>query len=1634
MVSEISSGTTSDDDKIELLGQWWNFLGELQNKLRDLKGFRTLIYELMQNADDAEGVTEMTFQIGPEAVEVRNNGRFREKDFARMQDLGAGDKRKEANTTGALGFGFITAYLITDRPEVESAGRHWTMRPELLEAERVAQRRVPDRGGTRFRFPWAFDASDVRDKLKVEPLTPHAIFEFLDTLREVVPQAILFLRRVSRVDFGLAGEDLRTIKCQGERTAVEHSTEVSVEDSGQLYHWHILHGNFDADAAKLRATHGDRIEPPEKRSASVRLALPADGRAVEGLFFVTLPTQERLGMPFHVNADFFPRTDRKGLILDSDYQGDWNRAAVRGAARTLAAAAPRLPMLLQKPEQVWQLLKDVEAVSHQSGPEVNSAALVEFWKALKPAAMAAPIVLTRRYGWQIPRETFLLNAEDEEFAHVATLAEMRVADSRIDKYRDVMSSLGLPDFSVNHLVEAIRRAAPQSVWLADAPLWLGESDNQELLARQLERFLTRCPPDLKRALREELKSCVIAPGTDGRLHAPRNLLAADQGSMEVFAPLPLVTPFLDASAPKFVRQITPPLDAKAAIDQLIRLPRAVFDDLWRSDRSAVLSLIDWFAKHSRELTPSSVKSLRSLTIWPSSSGLHTLGELAIPAGKGFKDPLHLARMVDEDVVARHTELLRKLYVSELTLAEYTTKHVPEVFRVGRPRTETIRELVGLLARSLKELQNIAGAKEALEQCDLAECTDGKFRRPGSVYLPEADAVNILGEVLPVACLPEHRAAEVSDFLEWLEAAKAVRPSDVVARVYDLVKDAPTPEKRLILNRILLHVASRWTDEVAAERQLEWDSLRTVGWLPSRNDPAQWHKPTELYASFHRNLFHRSGASFLDLSLKEQHAAWEFLDFLGIQASPSPSLVVEHLLSCARDGSDLDLKVYSFLNRHNSDPAIKGLVGQRCLLLSDGSYHSPELTFLKDHGFGRFGVTLGHEWTKYLDLLRQIGVAERPTPAHAVEVLKGVSKESQLKNWPAVEPGDREVVWYCWEILDKGKAFFTMDLRHEFKGHRVVLNDQQVLQEPSGMYLNDRLALAEKFRDHLQHFLVSRRDGAWRALIGAGVRELHKCVSLMLLPPRVSRPNSFLQNRLAERRQLLKRVLDRLREKDPEWDVKSLDHVKINDAEPLRVRYNLDFFGDLKTVSSETEPVFLDETSQTIFVAPPGERPSQEFWIALARELATVIRPAADAGQVSAQFSFVLGADSLGKAASLLELAGILPLDGAASPTSTPEPGAGMGAKAASAPEEYAVSPTQVPEPESPENAEIQTNLAAPGFGASLPVPVSPLGEPLVQAADNSDSAVPHEARRLKPEPSTEIGDSHGTESRQSEEAANLALEGAQAVTGQKPKVGALIGTEKESRSEAPPTARHATPQSAASADEETDLSEDTADWVPECSPEQARGSYSTFTPRVVRIGSGRLEGKEPLEKDTMLEEEAHQLPTQTQAKRIQRKRSEPPQGIGRWGESFALEQFKDELSKKYRYAEIQTMRVRPVLDRSGKPMRECEGYRFRAEGVIVATLKWMNYDQESKLGFDIKIQEPSGVSYVEVKTTVDEARKDFELSAGEWEMAKQNRSKYQIGRVYNAGREQFARLENLTDPYGMWLEGTLEVRSLRIVI
>jgi hypothetical protein len=198
------------------------------------------------------------------------------------------------------------------------------------------------------------------------------------------------------------------------------------------------------------------------------------------------------------------------------------------------------------------------------------------------------------------------------------------------------------------------------------------------------------------------------------------------------------------------------------------------------------------------------------------------------------------------------------------------------------------------------------------------------------------------------------------------------------------------------------------------------------------------------------------------------------------------------------------------------------------------------------------------------------------------------------------------------------------------------------------------------------------------------------------------------------------------------------------------------------------------------------------------------------------------------------------------------------------------------------------------------------------------------------------------------------------------------------------------------------------DWVPLVPPGQAKVNVRDGTPRPP-TERNRTFGERPATGRV-------EPPGHDQDDEATTNRNPQSYAIGHWGEGYAFVALEAELSSRHPGAEV---------------VRADGNLRFIVDGVVVAEVRWHNWQEDRGVGYDILVREGEQEGYVEVKATVDEARACFEVTAAEWDCARLNGQRYRIFRVYNAGRPD-ARIEVICDPYKLWQEGRLVARPVRI--
>lgn len=771
-------------DTTRYLSQTINYLGFLEAKLRDLQGISTLVYELVQNADDVKDelgrktVTRITFDVRDDALLVENDGRFRPVDFARLQEIASGGKRSEAKTTGAFGLGFIAVYQVTDAPEIIASGKHWIIRPDAPTEQRILERDTEPTDDTLFRLPWAFDLSAVRRALRLDRIDPAALPQLTAEIAAALPLAALFLKQLRLLELKRNGEVVTRI----EREIVP-AGQLRLRQDGQETTWHLFGGDFGETAAALRAEHPYQIE--EKRGSHVWLALP-DRPLADGRLFATLPSQTITPLPFHLNADFYPTTDRKRILFGDDYQSEWNRAAIRAAAQTLAAHFAQLPTLLG-PAALWHALQQVERSHQQAMEGILDSSFAAFWQSLIPLLSTTSIIYTSAEQWVTPAAARLTTSDPETAALPLLKAlQLSIVHPGLRSYAALLRrpEINVPLLRVSDVTAPLNRLIPPQTPLHQAAPPFNTLVTWQTLWRTLDVLLRRAPTLADREQDTRALQNTPLTLTDQATLAPARLVA--RGNEETKWLFPGRLWLHDALEPDTIPgSLVTEFRAPQAIEHLASFSQEELETLWQNGQLDPITLYHWFESRQWEILddPDLRQQFRQLPIFPIFDHLYPLAHLYIPGG--FEDPLKLSGLLDLEPFSGRTDFLQDLGVRPLTFERYLADEVPRILQQHPDlRSDARAELVQLIASRLGSIRDDDGLRQKLRPLPLVATLDGHFRPADQVYAGR-HVMAVLGNRAHIA---EPASSAVQALYDWLGVAKEPKPADVLKMLLETGKE------------------------------------------------------------------------------------------------------------------------------------------------------------------------------------------------------------------------------------------------------------------------------------------------------------------------------------------------------------------------------------------------------------------------------------------------------------------------------------------------------------------------------------------------------------------------------------------------------------------------------------------------------------------------------------------------------------------------------------------------------------------------------------------------------------------------------------------------------------------------------
>ena len=1039
-----------------------------------------------------------------------------------------------------------------------------------------------------------------------------------------------------KIEIRYDGHSRRTF----ERVVEDDRLIISRGDYADDRVWHLLRGNFEDTAANLRRQHPGRIE--DKRTADVIVALPAEELSV-GLLCACLPTEDSPGLPFHVNADFFPSNDRKHVILGNDYQSQWNRAALLAAARTVADATPQLPERLG-PRGFWHLADTLRELARIAGKDGRDKVWKAFWENLHVRLLTETVVPTSSHDWTTVLGGVALLQHEDEAPNISVLEDLGVdlVTEDLRPYQNTLRSIAVPFFGIAALCSALKtNGLDRPVSLDDLPASLASETGRAELWTEIAILLGRraSNPNMKRADEERLGAVSLAPCIDEKLWPCQEAFRADASTIELFASLGIDIPFLDRAETAFgpLVELCSEFEVEDAVEALEGADPTSIQQLWTEGSFSPRRLIGWFESRNEQLEDNEEIQSRvaALSIYPGADRrLHPLTSLVLPGD--FKDPLGLTRLVDVEALGRRREFLLTFGVHELDFRTLVLEHLPRALEDGLLEPKIRDETVALLAGRLGQIVGDDEIHDVISSIPLVMCTDGEYHCANDCYFPVDVVKEVLGQDATIAVVPKEREDAVRRLFDWLGVESEPRLHDIVQTVRRAAEGPCSPVAVARTRKIVAHLGQRLED---IEECSQLEVLRDIEWLPARQDKSRWYRSSSLYAPYQAYLFDSQGA-ILDVP---PSVSRDLLVLLGVQITPSVDLVVRHLLYCAERSVPVNSEVYRFLNDNFQHPVVEKLQSKRCLWLEQ-AYRSPDHVFWVEHPFGQYRWRLADDLRGYGDLLEKIGVTDTPDHEDALGVLNEISAEFGESSRP-LDDATYAVVMGCWQMLEEALngEIVEEEWFGRFRETKSIPNeDDRVLYHPTRLFFENRAGLAAKFGAYLTKNVIPQQLGTTRAFLAAGVRQLGSAVGIEVLRAEglVNDPDTVEQLRQS-RREIARVLSGQMDSGDVRDALDRLNCLDCKSAIQLEHRYRLNAFDGVRPSSPEFASALYHPDRHSLWTTRLNGRVPLA---SLARELAIALCPDKDPGLFAAGLKEVVAADTTSVAATVLDELGFPPLD------------------------------------------------------------------------------------------------------------------------------------------------------------------------------------------------------------------------------------------------------------------------------------------------------------------------------------------------------------------------------------------------------
>ena len=1222
-----------------------NFLGVIDAFLTSLRGFGVMALELIQNADDA-GATEIELDINETALVVRNNSTFvgcsdiksdeecnrdgeakgRICDWHSFRDIASGAKtERDSAVIGRFGLGFTAVYQITDNPIVESSGISLRIEPDKRLGFWDSVTNVPD---TKFTLPWAIDPkSPVRIKLRSVPgLKAGDLDGIHSEILKTSTESLIFLRNLRKISVLRNGKNARTFVMTVEDGVNRRSIKQLPVGTTQTFFYAA-----SQDSENLRQLEEEFPQEigSQGRRRTTEIAVPIEfDQSYRGLVYAYLPTQRRTFMPLNINADFFPKHDRKDIILESernlDPHSQWNSALIYNAATLIGEnLLPLYEVLGYK--RFWSLIHSIHTVYEDSSGYAGRIhpIFASFWNRFAIKAQYIPIIpLEARESVSVlPSQARLLLEKDniKQKRSASVQLGLNVVSSTLLKQYKVLEELGIENLSFEDIVSGLK----QTPWTMEVTIPADQT--QELIQSRylplyslIDEYIPRDSLGLiDKPLLAEYRKFNLYLTYGFELSSAEKLFYSDRETV-----VDLVRPnfeqfeFVNSALKDFpkVKNACTLLSAEVFINFIADQLTNVRESFTPHSYSQIASILVELTRQT-QMSDDLIKVARELEIWPTRDANYASAASSLIPGD-FIDSLGLASLIDASkLTSNHLEFLKdKLKVEMLSFDSYIRNVLPSHFveKHNSIEPESYKKLLQELSKHLHSFEKDKYL-DVFSEIRFIKSKSGDFEIPSQMVLVNARMLDQLGEDFPYwadqTYLPDSKS--IFTLLDLIGVRKKPSAMQLVNLIAQLTEELPNPENRAKVLRILQFLSGKINGYPEVEVKGALKELSGTAFLPIEDNFETWQKPAEILMPDNRVLFssqtHIKVLDFCDIEFESRNI---FIDHLSIRLEPDLDTVISHIHTVISSRQSPSPKIYAFLNkvasRTSDDYILKKISSLRNigLIPHKGDFIKPSRMFSESQIVDApWAFKLPDELIRYSDLLKCLGVKSTPGPEDLILILEDIRNHLDIAGLEKIPEAILKAYLQCWKMLEGycSQELIDEDYLLEIRNSGLFLNCSNSFVSLEHALIADSEWFQRKFESHFSRYFIFEASSYLNILRKLGCGDLSDFIDVSIKDVELdSHEISSLSELLRERSENFEIVLSKL--DNAESNVKIWNDIQVISARRVSLQWNLHLNLEISNVVEEAQ-VFLDKKNRTLYLTNEVfNREGSAVWASIFREV------------------------------------------------------------------------------------------------------------------------------------------------------------------------------------------------------------------------------------------------------------------------------------------------------------------------------------------------------------------------------------------------------------------------------------------------